>query len=216
MDKLRILLADDHEAIREGLKMLINAQSDMEVVAEASDGLAAIQRAQQVAPDVVVMDVSMPRLNGLRAIERLKQCCPSANVLTLTRHLAAGYLRQVLLSGASGYVLKQSRASDLLRGLRTVGAGGKFLDPAVTASVMAAEMRAHAGPVDNLTGLSIREEEVLRLIAAGYSNKDAADRLNLSVKTIETHKMHGMHKLGMITRVDLVRFAQLQGWLDDS
>lgn len=214
MSKLRVLLADDHDAVREGLKLLINAQPDMEVVGEAGDGQAAVQRAQQVCPDVVVMDVSMPRFNGLRAIEVLKQCCPQVQVLTFTRHLAHGYVRQVLESGASGYVVKHSRAADLLRGLRTVGAGGKFLDSAVTASVITLVRgdREHL----ELDALSRREEEVLRLIAAGYSNKEVAARLVLSVKTVDAHKMRGMEKLGMSSRVDLVRFGYLQGWLDAS
>lgn len=214
MNKLRILLADDHEAVRDGIKLLINAQSDMEVVGEAGDGQAAVQRAQQLRPDVVVMDVSMPRLSGLRAIAVLKESCPDVQVLTFTRHLAHGYLQQVLEAGASGYVVKHSRATDLLRGIRTVGAGGKFLDPAVTASAITA-VRGDRHRVQR-DAISPREEEVLRLIAAGYSNKEVADRLGVSVKTVETHKMHGMEKLGMSSRVDLVRFGYLQGWLDSS
>jgi DNA-binding NarL/FixJ family response regulator len=211
---MRILLADDHETVREGIKMLVNAQPDMEVVAEAADGQTAIERAQQVKPDVVVMDVSMPRLDGIRAIERLKQCCPLVKVLTLTRHAAGGYLHQVLRSGAAGYVLKQSRARDFLRGLRTVGSGDKFLDPLVTENVFAAQVRRGTSVSLGARDLSAREEEVLRLIACGHSNKEAANRLSLSVKTIETHKTNGMHKLGMSSRIDLLRFAYFEGWLD--
>lgn len=211
---MRILLADDHETVREGIKMLVNAQPDMEVVAEAADGQTAIERAQQVKPDVVVMDVSMPHLDGIRAIERLKQCCPLVKVLTLTRHAAGGYLHQVLRSGAAGYVLKQSRARDFLRGLRTVGAGDKFLDPLVTENVFAAQVRRDTAAAQGTHGLSAREEDVLRLIACGHSNKEAANRLSLSVKTIETHKMNGMRKLGMSSRIELLRFAYFEGWLD--
>ena len=207
MGKMRILLADDHETVREGIKMLVNAQPDMEVVAEAADGQTAIERAQQVKPDVVVMDVSMPHLDGIRAIERLKQCCPLVKVLTLTRHAAGGYLHQVLRSGAAGYVLKQSRARDFLRGLRTVGAGDKFLDPLVTENVFAAQVRRDT-PVDQSTrGLSAREEDVLRLIACGHSNKEAANRLSLSVKTIETHKAHIKEKLNLQSATELVQHA---------
>jgi two-component system response regulator NreC len=211
---MRILLADDHETVREGIQMLVNAQPDMEVVAEAADGETAIERAQQVKPDVVVMDVSMPHLDGIRAIERLKQCCPLVKVLTLTRHAAGGYLHQVLRSGAAGYVLKQSRARDFLRGLRTVGSGDKFLDPLVTENVFAAQVRRDTPVSQGTRGLSAREEDVLRLIACGHSNKEAANRLSLSVKTIETHKMNGMRKLGMSSRIDLLRFAYFEGWLD--
>jgi DNA-binding NarL/FixJ family response regulator len=215
MSKLRILLADDHAIVREAMKMLINAQPDMEVVAEAADGETAIERAQQVALDVVVMDVAMPRLNGLRAIEVLKRSCPQVKVLTLTRHSADGYVRQVLHSGASGYVLKQSRADDFLRGVRVVGRGGTFLDPAISARARRGSVSTRGG-LREPVALSAREESVLRLVARGCSNKETADRLGVSVKTVETHKIHGMQKLGMSSRADLVRFAYLEGWLDAS
>ncbi len=212
MDKLRILLADDHEIVRDGLKMLINVQPDMEVVAEASDGGAAVERATQSNPDVVVMDVSMPGLSGLSAILALRHHRPPLNVLALTRHLEGGYLHQVLRAGASGYVLKQSRAAELLRGIRVVAEGGSYVDPALTAEMSGEHYRDRVG--SSTRGLTAREEQVLRLIALGYSNKEIAARLLISVKTVETHKMSGMQKLGMRGRVDLVQFAHLQRWFE--
>ena len=217
MKKLRILLADDHVTVREGVKMIINAQTDMEVVAEAADGRGAVAEAQAVRPDVVVMDVSMPRVNGLKATEMLKECCPEVKVLALTRHQDDGYLQQLLRAGAAGYVLKQSRPAELLQAIRAIGEGGSYLDPAVAGRVIGDYGRRRQ-PVTTVAGagtLSSREEEVLRLIAWGYSNKEIATRLDLSVKTVETHKANAMHKLQMRSRIDIVRFALLQGWLED-
>jgi DNA-binding NarL/FixJ family response regulator len=218
VDKLRILLADDHATVREGVKLIINAQSDMEVVAEAADGRTAIEEAQALKPDVVVMDVSMPRVNGLKATETITQSCPSVKVLALTRHQDDGYLQQLLRAGAVGYVLKQSRPAELLQAIRAVGAGGSYLDPAVAGRVIGDYGRRRQ-PLPAASGaalLSSREGEVLRLIAWGYSNKEIAARLDLSVKTIETHKANAMHKLQMRSRIDIVRFAVLQGWLEDT
>jgi DNA-binding NarL/FixJ family response regulator len=218
MRKLRILLADDHETVREGLKVIVNAQPDMEVVAEASDGSAAVSQAAAVVPDIVVMDVTMPRLNGLQATEALRARCPSVKVLTLTRHSDDGYVQQLLRAGVSGYVLKQSRSVELLQAIRAVASGGKYLDPAVTDRVIGTLGRR--APIGNTVAeappLSPREEEVLRLVAWGYSNKEISDALSLSVKTVESHKANAMHKLGLHSRIDVVKFALLQGWLRDN
>ncbi|MDT7688894.1 MAG: hypothetical protein QOE46_1653 [Acidobacteriota bacterium] len=219
MTKLRILLADDHETVRAGLKMIVGAQADMEVVGEASDGHAAIARAQELLPDIVVMDVSMPHLNGLKATEKLKQVCPQVKVLTLTRHTDDGYLQQLLRAGASGYVLKQSPPAELLHAIRAIAAGGKYLDPAVAGKVMGDYARRSASfRVDAEGGreISDRESEVLRLIAWGHSNKEIAAHMKISVKTVEAHKANAMKKLGMLSRIDIVRFAMLQGWLQDT
>lgn len=218
MYKLRILLAEDHETIRDGLKLLVNSQPDMEIVGEADNGRIALQLAQELLPDVVVMDVSMPELNGLQATKKLKQKCPQVKVLTLTRHTDDGYLQQLLQAGASGYVLKQSKSAELLRAIRAIGAGQKYLDAAITekavTQILSGKRAARgAAPDANLSG---RETEVLRLIAWGYINKEIATRLNLSIKTVEVHKANGMRKMGMKSRVDIVRYALLQGWLQDS
>jgi DNA-binding NarL/FixJ family response regulator len=218
MRKLRILLADDHETVREGLKVILNAQPDMEVVAEASDGNTAISQARAVSPDIVVMDVTMPRLNGLQATEALRECCPGVRVLTLTRHADDGYLQQLLRAGASGYVLKQSRSTELLHAIRAVASGGKYLDPAVADRVIGDFGRRNYrvdSPVDT-PALSPREEEILRLVAWGYSNKEVAEVLGLSVKTVESHKTNAMHKLGLHNRIDVVKHALLKGWLHDN
>jgi DNA-binding NarL/FixJ family response regulator len=212
--KIRILLVEDHETVREGLRMIIGAQADMDVVGEAGDGHAAIERAQELQPDVVVMDVSMPRMNGLKATGKLLELCPQTKVLTLTRHTDDGYLQELLRAGASGYVLKQSAPAELLRAIRTVATGGKYLDPAITGKVMGSyASRRTSVRTDAQASISEREAEVLRLIAWGYSNKEIGARLDLSVKTIEAHKANAMRKLDMRSRIDIVRYALLQGWL---
>ena len=218
MDKLRILLAEDHETIRDGLRLLVNSQPDMETVGEADNGRVAVQLAQELLPNVVVMDVSMPELNGLQATKQLKQKCPEVKVLTLTRHTDDGYFQQLLQAGAHGYVLKQSKSTELLRAIRAVAAGQTYLDPAISAKVVTQIREARRGargesPDANLSG---REAEVLRLIALGYINKEIACRLNLSIKTVEAHKANGMLRMGMKSRVDIVRYAMLQGWLQDT
>lgn len=215
--KFRILLADDHETVREGLRMILNAQPDMQVVATAGDGREAIAQAERLAPDVVIMDISMPGLNGLAATIQLTERCPDIKVLTLTRHADTSYLQLLLRAGAAGYVLKQSRPAELLEAIRSVARGGKYLDAATTGRVTGASGKTAraAGPEPTMP-LSPRETEVLRLIAWGNTNKDIAARLDLSVKTVEAHKANGMRKLGMRGRNDIVRYALLQGWLHES
>lgn len=217
MGNLRILLADDHDMFREGLKVLVSAQSDMEVVGEAKNGRMAVALAHKLQPDIVVMDVSMPELNGLKATEKLKGLCPNLKVLTLTRHKDDAYLQQMLKMGASGYVLKQSASSELIRAIRTVYSGNTYIDPALTNRVISnfvSARPARGAPANK--DLSGREEEVLRSIAWGYSNKEIAARLFLSVKTVEAHKTNAMQKMSMKSRIDIVRYALLQGWLQDT
>ncbi|HZI20351.1 MAG TPA: response regulator transcription factor [Pyrinomonadaceae bacterium] len=217
MNKLRILLAEDHETIRDGLKLLVGSQPDMEVVGEADNGRVAVRLAQELLPDVAVMDVSMPELNGLQATKELKKQCPQVKVLALTRHTDGGYLQQLMQAGASGYVLKQSKSAELLRAIRAVAAGQNYLDPALSEKVLDIFIGRHgARRASAETKLTDREAEVLRLIAVGHINKEVAARLSLSVKTVEAHKARGMEKLGMKSRVDLVRYAMLQGWLQDT
>lgn len=213
--KIRILIADDHETVREGLKAIVARQSDMHVIGEAQDGQSAVAQTRALLPDLVLMDVSMPVSNGLEATQKLTACCPQGKVLALTRHSDDGYLQQLLRAGAAGYVLKQSRATDLLHAIRSVAAGGKYLDPSVTERIIGrlAGTRGH-GSVAHVD-LSSREEEVLRLVAWGYSNKDIAERVGITVKTVETHKANAMHKLGLENRLGIVRLAVLQGWLRD-
>ena len=217
MNKLRIILAEDHETIRDGLKLLVNSRSDMEVVGEADNGRTALQLAEEFSPDVVVMDISMPELNGLQATKKLKDKSPQVKVLILTRHSEPGYLQELLQAGASGYVLKQSKSEELIRSILAVAAGQTYLDPAITEKVVT-QLResgqvTRKAPNANLTA---READVLRLIALGYVNKEVAARLNLSIKTVEAHKSNAMNKMGMKSRVDIVRYAILQDWLQDT
>jgi DNA-binding NarL/FixJ family response regulator len=215
-DKLRILLADDHETVREGLRMILNAQPDMQVVATAGDGREAVTQAERMTPDVVIMDISMPGLNGLAATVQLTEKCPATKVLTLTRHADSSYLQQLMRAGAAGYVLKQSRPAELLHAIRSVATGGKYLDSSITAPVVGNYTKATAPGPEPTTPLSPRETEVLRMIAWGNTNKEIASRLDLSVKTVEAHKANGMRKLNMRGRIDIVRYALLQGWLHES
>ena len=216
MNKLRIMLADDHETVREGLRLIINSQDDMEVCGEVNNGRAAITTAQELQPDVLVMDVTMPELNGLKATKKLKEICPQLKILTLTRHSEDAYLQELLRAGASGYVLKQSSSEELLRAIRAIAGGSNYLDPAIAGRVMGGYVkRQFAGKSGQVT-ISEREAEILRQIAWGYSNKEIAARLNISVKTVEAHKANAMRKLDMTSRIDIVRFAILQGWLEDN
>lgn len=216
MHKLRILLADDHKMLREGLRMLINAQADMEVAGEAENGRLAIALTRKLLPDVVVMDISMPEINGLKATESLKWLSPGIEILILTRHADDGYLQQMLQAGASGYVLKQSASEELVRAIRAVAAGQTYLDPAVTDQIVGHTVVGHAarGLAAGKT-LSQREEEVLRFIAWGFLSKEVAGRLNISIKTVETHKANAMQKMGLTSRIDIVRYSLMRGWLQD-
>jgi DNA-binding NarL/FixJ family response regulator len=214
MNKVRVFLADDHETVREGLRMIIDAQVDMQIVGEAGDGNEALDRIPPASPNVVVMDVSMPGMNGLKATRRLKALCPDVAVVALTRHKEGGYVQELLQAGAEGYVLKQSSSDELLRAIRAVAAGKGYLDPEITQTVVTDYAGRQPHTLRSQASLSDREEEVLRLIALGYSNKEIAARLNVSVKTIEAHKANSMKKLGLRSRIDIVTFALLQGWLE--
>ncbi len=217
MTKLRVFLADDHAVVREGLKALINAQADMEVTGEAGDGQGACEQVPPLQPDVVVLDVSMPGMSGAQAAEQLRKVCPEVKVLALTVHEDKGYLRQLLQAGAAGYVLKRAAAEELIRAIRTVARGGVYLDPTLAAKVVGGFVRRPLGNGSAKEGeLSDREGEVVRLVAAGHSNKEIAGQLELSVKTVETYKARSLEKLGLHSRADLVRYARQRGWLQDA
>jgi DNA-binding NarL/FixJ family response regulator len=211
------MLAEDHLTVREGIKLLINSQPDMEVIGEVGDGSAAVKVAQKLVPDIIVMDVSMPKVNGLKATKRLKQVSPKIKILTLTRHTDDAYLQQLIQSGASGYVLKQSAPTELIRAIRTVADGKNYLDPALTEKMFGGYASRHSKlRGESKATLTERESEVLRYIALGYSNKEIAGLMQVSVKTIEAHKANAMRKLDMHSRIDIVRFAILQGWLEEN
>lgn len=203
--------------MREGIKLLVNAQPDMEVVGEAGDGEAALREIRKLQPDTVVMDISMPNMNGLKATKKIREIYPDIKVLTLTRHTDDGYLQQLIAAGANGYVLKQSAPAELINAIRSVSEGNAYIDPALTKRVMGGYVnRALSRRRDGKGDLTDRESDVLRLIAWGYSNKEIAGRLDLSVKTIEAHKANAMRKLDIGSRIDIVRYAILQGWLQDN
>jgi two-component system response regulator NreC len=217
MVKLRVFVADDHAVLRDGLKALVNVQPDMEVVGEADNGRTTHERAKELMPDVVLMDISMPGLSGVQATELLREECPSIKILILTAYKDKGYLDRLLKVGASGYVLKLSAAEELIEAIRTVANGGIYLDPQMVDRITEGYVRSQflKGEVrqKELTG---REEEVLRLIAQGYSNKEISNQLKIAVKTVESHKANLMQKLELRNRTEIVRYAVRQGWLQDT
>jgi DNA-binding NarL/FixJ family response regulator len=214
---LRILVADDHATVRQGLKLLIDSQPDMGVVGEAADGNRVLEQAEALKPDIIVMDISMPGMNGLVATRMLKRVQPAVAIVALTRHEDDTYLEELLRAGASGYVLKQSAPTEFLRAIRAVAAGGVYLDPAMISRVADGLLdRDGAASGRPRASISERESEVLRLIAVGYGNKEVATQLGVSVKTVEVHKANAMRKLGLTGRVDVIRYAVLQGWLYDT
>jgi DNA-binding NarL/FixJ family response regulator len=215
MSKLRVLLADDHNVVRAGLRALIDAQPDIEVVSEASDGESACKQAIALKPDVVVMDVTMPVLGGAAATERIKRERPNVAVLALTVHEDRSYLQQVLQAGASGYLLKRAAADELIHAIRAVARGGTYLDPSLTGRVIGSLVRRAARPGAPRGDLSDREQDVLRLIARGHTNREIAAQLDVSIKTVETHKARAMDKLGVDSRAGIVAHAIREGWLSD-
>ena len=214
MAKIRVLLADDHETVRHGLKLLINGQHDMEVIGEAGDGRAAVERAGSLKPNVAVVDVSMPGMNGLAATKAIRESTPGTAVVALTRYDDEAYVQELLSAGALGYVLKQSPSAELVDAVRAAASGQRYLDrrlaERVAGTLMRSRRRGEAPPA-----ITDRETEVLRLMAVGHSNKEIAATLDLSVKTVEVHKANAMRKLGLAGRTDVVRYALLQGWLRD-
>jgi DNA-binding NarL/FixJ family response regulator len=213
--KLRLLLVDDHAIVREGLRSLLGTDNRFEIVGEASDGLSAVNVAESLNPDVVVMDVSMPGLNGAQLARRLKESRPQVRTLALTVHEEGGYLRSLMDAGASGYVLKRSAASELLRAIEVVGEGGTYLDSSI-AGQLVSKLGQRRPAIAPSSALSEREREVVRLVAHGYSNKEIATKLDVSVKTVETYRYRATEKLGLHSRADLVRYAIDQGWLSEN
>jgi two-component system, NarL family, response regulator NreC len=206
--KARILLADDHAVVRKGFRLILESQPDMEVVGEASNGRDAVALAEQLKPDIVVMDVSMPELSGIEATRRMAEVSPRTRVLALSMHKDSVYVREILRAGAKGYLLKDAADGDLLSALRSVARGEGYLSPAVSEAVLSDYRRHVTNPVDLLTG---REREVLQMIAEGKTNKDIANALNLSVYTVEAHRGRIMEKLNLHNTGDIVRFALRNG-----
>ena len=212
---IRILIVDDHAIIRAGLKRLIEEQSDMKVVGEAGNGREACDKVQTLKPDIVIMDITMPEMNGVQATETIKRDYPNVKILVLSAHDDEGYYRQMLRSGASGYILKSAITEELVHALNVVFAGGLY----VCAHIASKIVSVYADPGDQMRDagiLSEREGEVLRCIAWGHTNKEIAAALFISVKTVETHRARCMEKLDLQTRADIVRYALAHGWLQEN
>ena len=211
MKRIRILLADDHAVVRQGFKMILDAQPDMEIVGEAGNGREAVELIQHLKPDIVVMDVAMPELNGIEATRRVADTVPHTRVIALSMHKDSVYVREVLRAGARGYLLKDSGAGDLVAAVRAVAQGEGYLSPAVSNAVLDDYRRHVTNPIDLLTS---REREVLQMLAEGKTNKEIATVLNLSVYTVDAHRGRIMEKLNLHSINELVRFAVRNGLVD--
>ena len=216
MPKIRILVADDHTLIRRGIVSLLNAQPDMEVVAEAGDGQEAIQKVSQTPPDIVIMDIGMPGLNGLDATKLIKGQSPSVQVLILTIHDREDYLFQALRAGASGYILKGADIQDLLAAIRTVHNGEVYLYPTVTKKLLTDYLRRVESGEDaaSYDGLTEREREVLKHIAQGKTTSEIAKLLYISTHTVQAHRDHIMEKLNLHRKAELIKYAIRKGLVD--
>ncbi|MFD0698177.1 response regulator [Paenibacillus sp. GCM10027628] len=214
---LKIVVVDDHAVVRSGLMSLLNGKHNMEVIGEAADGEEGIQAAQLLKPDVVLMDLNMPPgMDGLTATTELKRLMPDLAILVLTMHDDDEYLFRAIHAGASGYILKSAPHEELLLAIRSVAAGNAYLYPTATKRLMSEyiERLKHGENTGTYESLSEREKEVLALIAKGFSNKEIAEQLIISVKTVESHKSNAMEKLGLKTRPELVKFAVKKGLLN--
>lgn len=216
-EKIRMLLVDDHAVVRAGLRLLINAQPDMEVVGEAADGTEAIEQTVALSPDVVLLDLSMPGLSGLSALGIIRQKAPQTRILVLTMHDEEGYLRQVLAAGGSGYVAKKAADVELLSAIRAVNRGEVYVYSSLTRALVKGELggrqQGATETPDQFERLSERKKTILHLLVLGYTNKQIAEQILLSVKTVETYRARLMEDLNLRTRAELVRFAVKKGLL---
>jgi DNA-binding NarL/FixJ family response regulator len=217
-EKARVVLADDHPIVLDGLRALIKAQDDLELVGEATSGLTALRIIKEQKPDLAVIDISMPELNGIALGRRLADELPAVKLLVLTLHEDRAYLKQALDAGIRGYVLKRTAAENLAAAIRAVLSGGLYVDPAIAGRVFQQNARnsGRAGAESGGSALTDREAEVLKLVALGFTNKEIARRLDVGVKSVETYRARGSEKLDIKTRAELVRYAAAQGWLADA
>ncbi len=216
VSKIRVLLADDHAIVREGVKMILTAEPDIDVVGEAEDGVEAVEMAKKLKPDVAVLDIGMPGINGIEATKQIKAALPGTQTLALTMHEDDTYVFQLLKAGASGYVLKRAAATDLVQAIRAARRGEAFLYPSVAKAVVADYLKRLATGEGRETydGLTEREKEILTLVAEGATNQDIAQKLYISVKTVQTHRAHIMEKLNLHDRTMLVRYAIRKGLIE--
>src|SRR5579864_21920 len=214
--KIRVLIADDHAIVREGVKRILTAEPDLEVVGEAEDGLQAIEQAKKLKPDVAVLDISMPKINGIEATKQIRAALPATHTLALTMHEDDSYVFQLLKAGASGYVLKRAAATDLVQAIRAARRGEAFLYPSVAKAVVADYLkRVETGEGrETYDGLTDREKEILTVVAEGATNQEIAQKLYISVKTVQTHRAHIMEKLNLHDRTMLVRYAIRKGLIE--
>jgi DNA-binding NarL/FixJ family response regulator len=216
MAKIRVLIADDHAILREGIRALLRPSDDIEVVGEAADGHEAVEACRRLDPDIVLMDVAMPGLGGLEATLEIRKENPRTKILVLTQYDDREYIRRFLKAGVVGYVLKRAAAADLGAAIRAAARGGLVLDPQIAREAVADSRRdAPAAAADLYETLTIREKQVLKLIAEGRSSKEAAQLLGISVKTAMTHREHVMEKLALHSRTDLIKFALRKGVITD-
>jgi DNA-binding NarL/FixJ family response regulator len=215
--RIRVTLADDHPIVLAGLRNLVQAEPDLELVGEAATGLSALKVIREKQPDVALLDISMPELNGILLSRRLAAECPSVRVLMMTLHEDRAYLKQALDAGVRGYVLKRSAAENLVHAIRAVMVGGLYMDPAIADRVLdgAAARAGVASSKGGTSELTERETEVLKFAALGFTNKEIARRLDIGIKSVETYKARGAEKLDLRTRADIVRYAAARGWLAD-
>ncbi len=209
---IRIVLADDHQIIRDGLRSVLRDAVDLEIVGEAADGRSALERTLELAPDVLVADILMPQINGLELARQVRRQCPKTRVVMLSMHADAPYVLEALRAGAIGYVLKDSGAAELAAAVRAAAAGERYLSPPLDQSPAGqAALAGDAPPADPFDTLTPREREVLRLTAEGLSGTAAAERLAISPRTVETHRAHIMRKLGVRNQKELIRYAIQRG-----
>ena len=215
---IRLVLADDHDILRDGLRAVLSLTGDIEVVGEARTGREAVEAAERLRPDLVLMDISMPELDGVEACRRIRQQIPAVHVLFLTMHEAEEYFFQALRAGAAGYIIKRTAAAELVAALRAVARGEAFLSPSMARALVAdyTERTGGAGApgVDRYNALTAREKEVLKLVGEGHTSQEIADLLHLSVKTVQTHRAAVMEKLGLRDITHLVRYAVRRGLVD--
>ena len=214
--KIRVLLADDHAIVRQGVKMILTNEPDIEVVGEADDGLVAVEMAKRLQPDVAVLDISMPGINGIEATRQIKATLPNVQILALTMHADDTYVFQLLKAGGSGYVLKRAAATDLVQAIHAARRGEAFLYPSIAKAVVADYLKRLATGEGRETydGLTEREQEILTLVAEGATNPEISQKLYISVKTVQTHRTHIMEKLNLHDRTMLVRYAIRKGLIE--
>jgi DNA-binding NarL/FixJ family response regulator len=214
MNRIRVLLAEDHATVRQGLRLLLESRADIEVVADAATGRQALERAKALKPDVVILDVSMPEMSGLAATKAIKEALPKTGIVALTRHSEEAYVQELLGAGASAYILKQSAFTELVKGIEAAAGNRRYLDSTLASRTTEAYLQRYAKDQAR-PAITEREASVLRLMALGHSNKEIAAALDIAVKTVEVHKANAMRKLNLRGRIDVVRFAVLNGWLED-